>query len=150
MTLSLHTLKPKKGARSTAKRVGRGLGSTGSYSGRGVKGQRARSGGRAGLKLRGLRRLMLATPKKRGFRSPKAKHVILNIGDLAKAFANGAIVNPKILLKKGMLDDVSTGVKILGKGDIGIKLTVEGCFLSASAKQKIEQAGGVIVAESRP
>ena len=149
MILSLHTLKPQKGARRTSKRVGRGLGSTGSYSGRGVKGQRARSGGRAGLKLKGLRPLMLSTPKKRGFRSPKAKHVVSNIGDLAKAFANGATVNPKILLKKGLIENVTLGVKILGKGSIGIKLTVEGCFLSASAKQKIEHTGGVIVGSPR-
>jgi large subunit ribosomal protein L15 len=148
MVLSLHTLKPKKGARKNPKRVGRGLGSTGSYSGRGVKGQRARSGGRAGLKLKGLRPLMLSTPKKRGFISPKARPVVLNIGDLAHEFINGATVSPKILLKKGMIADASAGVKILGKGVLGIKLTVEGCFLSAAAKQKIEAVGGVIVAIS--
>ncbi len=148
MTLSLHTLKPKKGARRTAKRVGRGLGSTGSYSGRGVKGQRARSGGRAGLKLKGLRPLMLSTPKKRGFLSPKTRPVVLNIGDVAKAFVNGATVSPKMLLKKGLIIDASAGVKILGKGDIGIKIIIEGCLLSAAAKQKIEQAGGTVIAQS--
>lgn len=145
MTLSLHTLQPKKGSRHGKKRVGRGLGSTGSYSGRGVKGQRARSGGRAGLKLRGLRSLMLSTPKKRGFRSPKPKLVVVNVSDLARMFTNGAKVNPKAILAKGLLEDVTSGVKILGKGEIGIKLTIEGCMLSASAKEKIERAGGVII-----
>lgn len=146
MTLSLHTLQPKKGSRHGKKRVGRGLGSTGSYSGRGVKGQRARSGGRAGLKLRGLRQIMLATPKKRGFRSPKPKLAVLNVSDLAKNFTSGAKVNPKAILAKGLIDETKNGVKILGKGEIGIKLTIVGCVLSASAKEKIERAGGVIIA----
>lgn len=145
MNLSLHTIAPKKGSRRQPKRVGRGLGSTGSYSGRGVKGQRARSGGRAGLKLKGIRPLMLATPKKRGFLSAKARMAVVNVGDLAKEFANGSKVNPKALLAKKLISDVSGGVKILGKGEIGIKLTIEDCQVSTSAKQKIESAGGVIL-----
>lgn len=147
MTLSLHTLKPSKGSKKDKKRVGRGLASTGTYSGRGVKGQRARSGGRSGLKLKGLRPVMLATPKKRGFKPSRPQPVILNIGDLAKEFANGAKVNPKILLKKGMVEDISAGVKILGKGEIGITLLISGCLMSASAKAKIEKAGGAIIEE---
>lgn len=145
MSLSLHTLRPTKGSRRGKKRVGRGLGSKGSYSGRGVKGQRARAGGRAGLKLKGLRGIMLATPKQRGFQSLKARASVVNVGDLAKAFANGAKVNPKAILKKGLISDVEGGVKVLGKGDIGIALTIEGCLVSASAKTKIEKAGGTIV-----
>lgn len=147
MTLSLHTLAPKKGSRRNKKRVGRGLGSTGSYSGRGVKGQRARSGGRAGLKLFGLRPLMLATPKKRGFLSSKVKSVVLNIQDLANTFTSGAKVNPKMLMSKGLISDTAKSVKILGKGEITIKITIEDCFLSTSAKEKIEQAGGVVMAK---
>lgn len=145
MALSLHTLKPTKGSRRGKKRVGRGLGSKGSYSGRGVKGQRARSGGRSGLKLKGLRPLMLSTPKQRGFHSIKPKAMVVNIGDLAKVFVSGAKVNPKAILKKGLVSDITDGVKILGKGDIGIALTLEGCLVSASAKAKIEKAGGTIV-----
>lgn len=145
MTLSLHSLKPKSGSRRDKKRVGRGLGSTGTYSGRGVKGQRARSGGRSGLKLKGLRPLMLATPKRRGFNVSKPSPVVVNIGDLAKAFANGAKVDPKALLKKGLISDMTGGVKILGKGEIGITLSISGCLISASAKQKIEKAGGAII-----
>lgn len=145
MSLSLHTLQPNKGSRRGKKRVGRGLGSTGSYSGRGVKGQRARSGGRAGLKLKGFRPLMLSTPKNRGFQSLKAKPVVLNVSDLARAFANGSKVNPKLLLKKELISDISNGVKILGKGEIGITLTIEGCQISMSAKEKIEKAGGIVI-----
>lgn len=144
MSLSLHTIASKKGSRRQPKRVGRGLGSTGSYSGRGVKGQRARSGGRAGLKLKGIRPLMLATPKKRGFLSGKVRPVVLNVGDLAQVFVNGAKVNPKALLANGLISDITSGVKILGKGEIGIKLTIENCLVSVAAKQKIESAGGMI------
>ncbi len=147
MTLSLHSLQPKSGSRRSKKRVGRGLASKGTYSGRGVKGQRARSGGRSGLQLKGLRPLMLATPKSRGFTVSKARPVVINIGDLAKAFANGAKVDPKILLKKGLVNDLTAGVKILGKGEIGITISVSGCLVSAAAKQKIEKAGGAIIEE---
>lgn len=145
MTLSLHSLKPQRGSRRSKKRIGRGLASTGTYSGRGVKGQRARSGGRSGLKLKGLRGIMLATPKHRGFTVDRERPVVINIGDLAKTFANGAKVDPKILLKKGIVDDISAGVKILGKGEIGITLSISGCLVSATAKQKIEKAGGAII-----
>lgn len=145
MSLSLHTLKPKKGSRATKKRVGRGLGSKGSYSGRGVKGQRARSGGRSGLKLKGLRSLMLSTPKQRGFSSDRPKPAVVNVEDLAKAFVNGAKITPKLLLSKGLVSTTEGGVKILSTGTIGIAITIEGCTASASAKQKIEHAGGKIV-----
>lgn len=143
--LTLQSLKPKKGSRTTKKRVGRGLGSKGSYSGRGVKGQRARSGGRAGLKLKGIREIMLSTPKNRGFRSPKTKPLVVNIKDLAKHFSNNAKVNPKLLQQKGLVSEISSGVKVLGTGDIGIALIVEGCLISEAAKQKIEKAGGKII-----
>ncbi len=146
MTLSLHTLKPKKGSRSSKKRIGRGLGSTGSYSGRGVKGQRARSGGRNGLKLQGLRSLMLSTPKNRGFKVTLPRPHVVNVGDLNTEFTNGSKVNPKILLSKRLVSDISAGVKILGTGTLKKKLSVEGCAFSESAKQKIEKAGGTIIA----
>ena len=145
MALSLHTLKPKKGSRPTKKRVGRGLGSTGSYSGRGVKGQRARSGGRAGLKLFGIRGIMLSTPKKRGFRSDKPRAEVVNVADLAKHFINGSKVTPKLLLAKGLIPNSAGPVKILAGGEIGIALTIEGCTASESAKNKIEKAGGKVV-----
>ncbi len=143
--LTLQSLRPKKGSRKTKKRVGRGLGSTGSYSGRGVKGQRARSGGRSGLKLRGLRGIMLSTPKNRGFQSIKAKPSVVNVLELAKHFANGTKVTKKLLQQKGLVTEIDSGVKILGSGEIGVALTIEGCEVSQVAKQKIEKAGGKIV-----
>lgn len=145
MALTLENLKPNKGSRKEKKRVGRGLGSTGSYSGRGVKGQRARSGGRAGLKLKGLRPLMLSTPKSRGFSRAIARPKVVNVEDLAKNFANGTKVNPRLLVKKGLISDASSGVKILGNGEIGVSLKIEECKVSKIAKEKIEKAGGTVV-----
>jgi large subunit ribosomal protein L15 len=145
MTLTLHSIKPKKGSRQEPKRVGRGLGSTGTYSGRGVKGQKARSGGRAGLKLKGLRKMMLSIPKSRGFTGPSWKPATVNVGDVAKAFENGATVNPQALLNKGLVASINRGVKVLGDGSIAIRITVEGCKVSLPAKKKIEAAGGKII-----
>ena len=144
MALQLHTIKPNAGARKERKTVGRGLGSKGTYSGRGAKGQRARSGGRAGLKLKGLRKLMLSMPKARGFSSLSEKAEVVNVGTLARSFAPQSLIHPKALLEKGLIPTVASGVKILGTGAIGIALMIEGCRVSAEAKKKIEAAGGSI------
>jgi len=144
MSLKLHTVKSKTGARRTSKRVGRGLGSKGTYSGRGVKGQRARSGGRAGLQLKGIRRIMLAQKKLRGFKSPHEKPATITLADLSHAFQDGAKVTPDILIAKGIVKTSRAGVKILGTGSIAIKLTVTGCRATAGAKAKIEKAGGSV------
>lgn len=145
MSLSLHTLKPSPHSKKSGKYVGRGLGSKGTYSGRGVKGQRARSGGRSGLKLRGFRKIMLSTPKLRGFSAKNPKAQVVNVGDLGKMFADGAKVTPKLLLAKGLISDANATVKVLATGDISIKVMVQDCLVSASAKAKIEQAGGSVV-----
>ena len=92
MAISLHTIKPAKGSRKTGKRVGRGLSKGGSYSGRGVKGQRARAGGRSGLQKKGIRHIMLALKKNRGFKSPYEKSMVVNLGTIASAFPDGAKV----------------------------------------------------------
>jgi large subunit ribosomal protein L15 len=147
MTLSLHTIKPKEGSRKSKKRVGRGLGSTGRYSGRGSKGQSSRSGGKSGLKLKGIRTIMLSIPKKRGFNSTKPKAQVVNVGDLARNFKDGSKVGPKQLLEKGLISETKTKIKILGNGTIGIKVSLSGCLVSESAKAKIEKAGGEVVAK---
>ncbi|HLD17577.1 MAG TPA: 50S ribosomal protein L15 [Patescibacteria group bacterium] len=144
MTLGLHTLHPAKGARKERKRVGRGLGSKGSYSGRGVKGQRARTGGRAGLKLKGIRSLMLKIPKQRGFNSLAPKAAPVNVGMLGRTFPKGGLVTPATLKKNGLIPADSVRIKILGDGILDVVLRVEGCLLSASARTKIEKAGGSI------
>ncbi|HBK34860.1 MAG: 50S ribosomal protein L15 [Candidatus Uhrbacteria bacterium GW2011_GWE2_40_58] len=142
MVLRLDTIKPNKGSRKTRKRIGRGLSKKGTYSGRGTKGQRSRSGGKSSLQLKGIRTIMLATPKTRGFRSTKAKPEVVNLLELAKNYADGAKVTPESLVKKNLINTVKNGAKILGKGEISIKLIIVGCSASESAKIKIEKAGG--------
>lgn len=141
--LQLNSLRPAKGATASKKRVGRGLSSTGTYSGRGVKGQKARSGS-SGHKLRGLRQSMLATPKLRGFTSQKASAQVVNLSDLERKFIDGESVTPKTLLKKSMIRSVSTDVKVLGKGTLTKKLSVKHCLVSAKAKESIEAVGGSV------
>lgn len=145
MTLTLHTISPKKGSTKPRKRIGRGLGSKGTYSGRGVKGQRARSGGRSGLQLKGIRGIMLSTPKVRGFSSGKPRMQVVSVADISKHFKTGAKITPKILFKIGLVDSAAEPIKILGDGAIAIQITLSECKVSASAKQKIEAAGGTIV-----
>ena len=149
MSLTLHNIQPKKGSKKTKKRIGRGLGSKGRYSGRGLKGQRARAGGKSGLKLKGLRQVMLATPKKRGFKSQKPKPEAINLGVIARFFPNDAKITPQVLIKKGLVEKSPGGVKILGRGDLTIKLTVSDCYLTRGAKQKIEAAGGTVVEKTK-
>lgn len=144
MPLSLHTLSPQRGSKKAKKRVGRGLSSTGTYSGRGVKGQRARSGV-TGLQKLGIRQVMLATPKARGFKSGKSRAQVVNVGDLAKHFSAGAKVSPVSLVKKGLVESATLPVKILADGEITVGMTLTDCKVSAAAKEKIEKAGGTVV-----
>lgn len=143
--LTLHSIKPFPKSKKRVKRVGRGLGGRGTYSGRGQKGQRARSGGRKGLKLKGLKKMLLGIPKVRGFKSLYPKMAVVNVGDLDKKFQDGDKVNPQTLLEKGLIDKIKTEVKILGDGELGKKLTIEECAVSRSAREKIEKVGGKIL-----
>ena len=145
MTLALHLLTPKKGSTKPKKRVGRGLGFKGTYCGRGVKGQRARSGGRSGLQLKGIRGIMLSTPKIRGFKSGYPRMQVISVLDLSKHFKTGAKITPATLLMAGLIDSVKDPVKVLGGGTIAIAITLAQCKVSVSAKEKIEAAGGTVV-----
>lgn len=144
MSLSLHTLKPSPHSKKDRKYIGRGLGSKGTYSGRGVKGQGARSG-ISGLKLKGMRNIILSTPKLRGFRAKNPKAQVLNVGDIAKLFVAGGRITPKQLFAKKLITDPTAVIKVLGKGTISTKIVLQGCLVSASAKEKIVQAGGSVV-----
>lgn len=145
MTLTLHTLKPAMGSRKKRKRVGRGDGSGhGSYSCRGQKGQRSRAGGKGGLKLKGFRNIIQSIPKKRGFKSRQVRPEIVNLAQLQKKFKSGDAVSPETLLKKGLIDNIKGRVKILAKGEIKKKLTIERCALSDSAEKQIKKAGGYV------
>ncbi|MDO8463116.1 MAG: 50S ribosomal protein L15 [bacterium] len=147
---SLHTLKPSPKSTHTTKRLGRGHGSgRGKTAGRGTKGQKARSGGRGGLKRLGMRPMLLQQPKKRGFRSPHEKCASVNIGDVAAAVAAGTTVTPKILVGVRLIAHRRHGAKVLGGGTCDKQLVFKGLEVSASAKAKIEAAGGSVITETR-
>lgn len=122
--------KPKK-----KKRIGRG-GKRGTYSGRGIKGQKAR----AGRKIRPeIRDFIKKIPKKRGYRfKAQPKPQIVNLKDLEKHFKEGETVSPETLLKKGLIGKVKReGVKILGKGKLIKKLEIKNCKMSKSVKDEM-------------
>lgn len=143
MALSLHTIHAAPGARKKKIRIGRG-GKRGTYSGKGFKGQKSRSGGRKGLKRLGMRQLIEQTHKLRGFKSLQDKPVILNLKNLAALVKDNDQVNPQFLVDQGLVKNIRKPIKILGNGEIGVKIELAGCLVSLSAKEKIEKAGGVV------
>lgn len=146
MSLSLHTIRPARGSARNKKRIGRGNASGhGSYSTRGQKGQRSRSGGRNKLKRLGFKQILAATPKNRGFKSAKPKNQVVNLKDLNDNFSAGAKVNAASLLKAGLVQTVQKNIKILGQGQLTLKnLEFEGVKASDSVKLQIEKMGGKI------
>lgn len=140
MSLSLHTLKPAKGSTQTRRRVGRG-GKRGTTSGKGTKGQRARSSGRKRLAMKGLRKTLMAIPKQGGFRSRYPKVATVTLEDLEKRFQAGDVVTSKSLAAKRLIHDVEP-YKVLSSGSLTKALTVKAAGASASAKIAIEKAGG--------
>lgn len=141
--LTLHTIQPAKGSKKSKKIIGRG-GKRGTYSGRGLKGQRARSG-TSGFKRRGMKQLIERTPKLRGFKSRQVKPAILNLLDLNKYFKDGDKVNLETLQNTGAVDKINNGVKILGKGELKLKnLEITQVEISKSAKEVIEKNGGSV------
>jgi large subunit ribosomal protein L15 len=143
MAIYLHNISPTKGSQKDRKRVGRG-GKRGTYSGRGLKGQKSRSGV-SGLKRRGMKQLIERSHKLRGFKSIHAKPEIISLADLDKNFKASDKVTPQILVKKKLVDTARNGVKILSNGKIKSKITVSGCSISATAKTAIESAGGKVI-----
>ena len=143
--LSLHNLAaPAKTANKSRKRIGRGNGSGhGTYSGKGVKGQKARSGV-SGLKLKGMRKRLLSIPKLRGFKSEYQAAATVNVGQFDNHFDDNAIISPKSLFRKNLILTPRFGVKILGEGETKKAFIVKKCSVSVQAKEKIEKAGGKI------
>ena len=141
--MNLHELSPAAGSNTKAYRKGRGHGSgNGKTAGRGHKGQWARSGGGVRVGFEGGQMPLARRLPKRGFHNIFAKPLeAVNVSALEK-FEDGAVVNVQALLEKGVLSKCQYGVKILGKGEITKKLTVQATAFSASAKEKIEAAGG--------
>ncbi|MCF7924193.1 MAG: 50S ribosomal protein L15 [Candidatus Izimaplasma sp.] len=142
--MKLHELKPNSGATHYKKRVGRGSGSAGKTSGRGQKGQNSRSGGGVRLGFEGGQTPLFKRLPKKGFTNPFRKEfAVVNLSDLNKYEADTEIT-PEVLLKDRVIRKQLSGVKILGRGKLEVKLTVKAHKFSASAKEAIESAGGTV------
>lgn len=123
----------KSADKKKKKRVGRGDASgSGTYSGRGMKGQRSRSGGKGGLKFKGLKASLTKLPKLRGFKSQQAEMPIINLVDLEKKYKDGDSVE-------------LCGFKVLARGELKKKLTVKASAFSKSAENAITKVGGKII-----
>ena len=141
MTIKLHDLRPAKGAKKAKIRVGRGEGSKGKTAGRGTKGTKARyqvpvafEGGQMPLHMR--------LPKLKGFKNPfKVEFQVVNLDKLSELFPEGGAVTPETLVAKGAVRK-NQPVKVLGQGDLTVKVEVTANAFSGSAKEKIEAAGG--------
>jgi len=142
--MKLHELKPSEGAFKTRKRVGRGPGSgTGKTSGKGHKGQNARSGGGVRPGFEGGQLPLFRRLPKRGFSNAqfKTEYAVINLSDLNK-FEDGAVVTPELLKEMGVLKKQLAGVKVLGNGKLTKKITVKASAFSETAKKEIEAKGG--------
>lgn len=140
--MQIHQLQVK--IQKSKRRVGRG-GKKGTYSGRGVKGQKSRSGAKINPIFEGGRSTLIEhLPKMRGFKSLYPKNQVINIEKIDKHFREGDAVNPRTLREHGLISKMKVPVKILGKGEIKKKLIVQKCLVSKGAKEKIEKAGGLV------
>ncbi|WP_410772622.1 50S ribosomal protein L15 [Fontibacillus sp. BL9] len=141
--MKLHELSPAPGSRQERKRVGRGTGSgMGKTSTRGHKGQNARSGGGVRPGFEGGQNPLYRRLPKRGFTNPTRKeYAIVNIEEL-NSFAVDTEVTPELLFEQGIVKNAKSGIKILGNGEVTVKLTVKANKFSQSAVEKIEAAGG--------
>ena len=141
MTLKLHHLRPAPGAKTAKTRVGRGEGSKGKTAGRGTKGTKARyqvpaafEGGQMPIHMR--------LPKLKGFKNPfKVEFQVVNLDRISELFPDGGSVTVDELVSRGAVRD-GHPVKVLGQGDLSVKVEVSANAFSASAKDKIEAAGG--------
>ncbi|MBV9489306.1 MAG: 50S ribosomal protein L15 [Verrucomicrobia bacterium] len=145
--MRLHELKPRPGAKHRVKRLGCGESSGhGKTSGKGHKGQKARSGGSIRLGFEGGQMPLIRRLPKRGFnhKAFRTVYAIVNVDDLEQ-FDSGVRVDRALLEEKGLVKGRFDGIKILGRGVLTKSLTVEADKFSATARQRIEQAGGSAV-----
>ena len=141
--LKLHHLRPAKGAKKEKTRKGLGEGSKGKTAGRGTKGTGARTTTRLGFEGGGVN-LVMRTPKLRGFKNPfRVEYQVVNLDKLSELYPKGGAVTVSDLVAKGAVRK-GEPVKVLGNGDVSVKLVVTVDKVSASAKTKIEAAGGSI------
>lgn len=141
--MKLHELKPAEGATSARKRLGRGIGSgLGKTSGKGHKGAKARSGGGKRPGFEGGQMPLTMRLPKRGFTNNfRKEYVAINVSRL-EVFDDGATVGPVELIEMGIIKKIGDGIKIMGDGELNRKLTVQANKFTATAKEKIEAAGG--------
>ncbi|GAA0503643.1 50S ribosomal protein L15 [Virgibacillus sp. MSP4-1] len=141
--MKLHELKSEEGTRKKRNRVGRGMSSgNGKTSGRGHKGQKARSGGGTRPGFEGGQMPLFQRLPKRGFTNIHRKeYAVVNLEALNR-FEDGTEVTPELLIESGVVSKLKAGVKVLAKGNLEKKLTVKAHKFSASAKEAIEAAGG--------
>lgn len=141
--MKLHELTPAPGSRKVRKRVGRGIATgNGKTSGRGHKGQNSRSGGGVRPGFEGGQNPLYRRLPKRGFTNfTRKEYAVVNL-DRLNDFAEGTEVTPETLLESGIVKNSLSGIKILGDGEINVKLTVKANKFSKSAVEKIEAAGG--------
>jgi large subunit ribosomal protein L15 len=145
--MRLNNLKPRPGAKHRVKRLGCGESSGhGKTSGKGHKGQKARSGGSIRLGFEGGQMPLIRRLPKRGFNNAafKVRYAVVNLDEL-EVFDAGSEINEQLLREKGLISGKFDGLKILGRGEMTKKLTIEADKFSEAARQKIEQAGGSVV-----
>lgn len=136
--LSLNTITKTKGRAKPRKRVGRGNASGhGTYSTKGQKGQRSRSGV-SGLKRLGMKAQLLQIPKSRGFKSHKPKNQVVAISAINSSFKDGDVVNRAALFDKKLISSVSLPVKVLGKEKLAVKVKFEKIKMSASVSEQVK------------
>jgi len=141
--MKLHELKPAAGSRQARTRVGRGIGSgLGKTSGRGQKGQKARSGGGVRPGFEGGQMPLYRRLPKRGFTNIFKKELVNINLDVLNSFENGTVVTPELLVEKGIIKNLKDGLKVLGNGSLEKALTVKAHGFSKAAAEKIEKAGG--------
>ena len=145
--MKLHDLKPADGEKASSKRLGRGIGSgLGKTSGKGHKGQWARSGGGVRPGFEGGQMPLTRRIPKRGFTNIfKKEYTIVNIGQLDNLFEAGAVVDAQAIVDAGLVSKIAPyGLKVLGDGSLSKALTVKAAHFSETAKAAIEAAGGKV------
>lgn len=141
--MKLHELKPAFGSTTAPKRLGRGIGSgLGKTSGKGHKGAKARSGGGKRPGFEGGQMPLTMRLPKRGFTNKWAKEFVAINVDRLNIFEDDAVIGPVELIEAGIIKKIEDGIKIMGNGDLTKKLTVQAMKFTATAKEKIEAAGG--------
>jgi len=146
MSINPATIQAAHGSRRQKKSVGRGNSSgKGKTAGRGGKGQTARSGGGSRTGIRGLKSHIQKIPKLRGFGSKYDQMAVVDLSTIEKVARDNDVITPTYFLKRKLVSQVKAGVKIVANGEIKKKVTVDGCFVSKTAREMIEKAGGKVI-----